>query len=253
MTELLAGLALGLAGSLHCAVMCGPLVAALHGGLAPGALTGGAQAEGLARRTSSSARLRWWSLVLMHHAGRSVTYGALGLAAGLAGGALTAGGLGRLLSVLAGGLLLAMALGRIRSVPDGPFRRLGVRVSRRLAIVRQSASLGPMSLSALTGPLHALLPCGLVYAALAAAAALGRPLHAALFMIAFGAATTPVLLVLSRSLSALTRSRRPGALRWTAPAVLALVGVLLIWRGMAPPAVHASHDASRHELHSAQP
>jgi sulfite exporter TauE/SafE len=30
MTELLAGLALGLSGSAHCALMCGPLVLALH-------------------------------------------------------------------------------------------------------------------------------------------------------------------------------------------------------------------------------
>ena len=48
----------------------------------------------------------------------------------------------------------------------------------------------------LLGFLWGLLPCGLIYSALALAVVSGNPLHAALVMLAFGAGTLPAMLLL---------------------------------------------------------
>ena len=48
----------------------------------------------------------------------------------------------------------------------------------------------------LLGFLWGLLPCGLIYSALALAVVSGNPLQAALVMLAFGAGTLPAMLLL---------------------------------------------------------
>ena len=49
------------------------------------------------------------------------------------------------------------------------------------------------------GLANGLLPCGLVYAALAVATAAGDIIHAVLFMVGFGLGTVPALLALTMS------------------------------------------------------
>ncbi|MEO5819202.1 MAG: sulfite exporter TauE/SafE family protein, partial [Vicinamibacteraceae bacterium] len=89
MTEMVAALVLGLASSVHCAAMCGPLVMALH-----------ASGAGSFRRNA------------LHHAGRLATYVSLGLVAGGLGHLAVVAGFGRGLAVVAGCLLLAVVMGR---------------------------------------------------------------------------------------------------------------------------------------------
>jgi sulfite exporter TauE/SafE len=88
------------------------------------------------------------------------------------------------------------------------------------------------------GAANALLPCGLVYAALAAATAFGTTASAVSSMLSFGLGTVPMLAIIS----ALARSVPPGLrlrLRFAAPLALAAVGLLLIARGaMVSPAMH---------------
>ena len=91
MTLLTAGFVLGLAGSVHCVFMCGPLVLA------------SASPEG--RRASMVA-------LVAHHGGRLIVYQALGIAAAGLGQAFSAAGLGRALSIVCGLTLVALALGR---------------------------------------------------------------------------------------------------------------------------------------------
>jgi sulfite exporter TauE/SafE len=64
-------------------------------------------------------------------------------------------------------------------------------------------------------------------------------------MMAFGTATTPLLLAVT-TLTGWTGSRRPRLLRLATPVALALTGLLLIWRGVMPGPVHASHGAHVH-------
>jgi sulfite exporter TauE/SafE len=120
--------------------------------------------------------------------------------------------------------------------------RVGRAIARAMATVRRVARARPLSAAALAGGLNGLLPCGLVYAALTAAVSTGRPLAAATFMIAFGLATTPVLAavwVMSRAPALPSQAAR----RFLAPAAVALVGLLLIARGVAPDSgAHRHHE-----------
>ncbi len=214
MSAFIAGLLLGVAGSAHCAVMCGPLVLTVGGWALPG-----------------RARL---PPLLAYHSGRVLMYLLLAVAAGLAGRALSFGGLGRAVSIASGVVLLTVAAGSgSRLVP----RRAGLLWSRMLTrasgAAHRSTRRHPLAGHALTGMVNGLLPCGLVYAAAIAATGLGSVTGAVLFMAGFGCGTVPVLLVISLaavSVSMTARSR----LRGLTPAALVLTGALLIARGLLP-------------------
>lgn len=220
MTALLAGFALGLGGSLHCAGMCGPLV-----------LT-------LGRRMSGSGidRIRHSAL---YQLGRVLTYVALGLATGLAGQALAARGLGRAVATGGGLILLFAALfaaaRSFRTVSFGRLERLGASAATRACVAagrwsHEHPATGPL----LAGAANGLLPCGLVYAALTAAAALGDAAGGAVLMAGFGFGTLPALAALSISATSLPLALRIRLRRLT-PIVLALTGALLLARGLVPP------------------
>ena len=77
---------------------------------------------------------------------------------------------------------------------------------------------------------NGLLPCGLVYLAAIGAANAGSPLNGAVFMLAFGAGTLPLLLL------TLTAGRKvvrmaPATFRRLVPLLTLTVGLLLVWRG----------------------
>ena len=90
------------------------------------------------------------------------------------------------------------------------------------------------------GALNGLLPCGLLYAALTAAAGFGNVWQSMLFMGVFAAGTTPVLAMIAMAGGSIT-ARAPHMMRRATPAALAIVGVLLIVRGVRPP--HEAHAA----------
>lgn len=236
MTPVLAGLLLGAAGSVHCLAMCGPLVLALRVGV--GAGRGGDGSTGLKARESIS----------LYHGARIATYAAAGVIAGFAGQALALANLGRALSVAAGLSLIVLALRRA-GLSIGAGAGAGGRVTRVLSRVmagaRRRAEGRPIAGLLAAGAINALLPCGLVYAALAAAAAMGSMPAAAAFMVSFGLGTLPALAaapLLAGSVPASVRSR----LRLAVPAALAAVGVLLIARGLVvevnpTPQTHLTH------------
>jgi sulfite exporter TauE/SafE len=229
MTALLAGLAFGLLGSGHCATMCGPLVLLAN----PRAAGLGTSPACLPRRKAGHAAL--------YHGGRASTYIVLGGLVGLVGGALTHLGFGRMLAVVAGLALVvqaAAATGIVTSRPGSP--RLGIAVSRALGRagtwMRSHPVMGPVVFGALNG----LLPCGLLYAALTAAGGFGTLGQSLLFMGAFAVGTTPMLAVIGVAGGSLT-ARVPHLVRRATPAALAIVGMLLIVRGVRPP--HEAHGA----------
>jgi sulfite exporter TauE/SafE len=231
MTAMLAGLALGLASSAHCAAMCGPLV-----------LT-------IGRRPGPASRAVQLRHALLHHTGRIAIYALLALPAGLVGQTLVFNGMGRVLAVGSGILLLAAAAGSVRPRRGGgsPSSRWLARLSApvvRWAAVRPVA--GPLA----TGAVNGVLPCGLVYAAVTAAGAAGSVPDAVMLMAGFGAGTSLVLVAMSVWAASFPASLRI-RLRPLSPVVLAVTAVILIARGVAPPhrhpveatasAVHAHH------------
>jgi sulfite exporter TauE/SafE len=152
----------GLAGAPHCAGMCGPLLAA--------------QARGV------PATIGW-------HAGKALTYATLGVLAFTAASLVPrivswAPALGVLSWLVLLWFSLRLAGARLPRVALG-----GERVLLRLvgAVPRGAGAWAPVALGALVG----LLPCGLVYAALALALAAPSAPAAATAMAAFALGTLP--------------------------------------------------------------
>lgn len=208
---LLGGFVLGVAGSAHCAVMCGPLVATF----APGG-----------------------TRALLHHLGRLLVYVAVGVAAGATGAAFAWAGFGRPIAIAAAILLVAQAVMRFGSNRGAaalwlPPRWLRQTAQRALQWSHGHRVTGPL----LIGSLNGLLPCGLVHAGAVAAAGLGTAREGALLMAAFGAGTLPVLVAGGAFAAALGR-RRAGQLARYSPVLMIAVAVLLILRATAVTHAH---------------
>ncbi len=215
---------MGLLGSLHCVGMCGGLVGAV----------------------AMSRPRTWWAGLAGYQAGRIASYGALGLGAGMLGGAL--GGMGelvpRLLAWLAGGVMVAFGLNMAGWIPD-PLVRLATAARGPIGLVTLTsvATRTPAlwSWSAL-GLANGLLPCGLVYAALALSLAAGEPLQAMVMMIGFGLGTVPAMMLAPALLRMLTPAQRGLGLRLVG-LVLVVLGVMTLMRGTMSPDAMGHHQA----------
>ena len=91
--------------------------------------------------------------------------------------------------------------------------------------------------------LNGLLPCGLVYVAAAGATATGEILRAVEYMIAFGVGTVPMMLALTLAGQKLPIHWR-FQLQKLVPICLALVGLLLVLRGLSLGIPYLSPDLS---------
>jgi sulfite exporter TauE/SafE len=228
MTSLFSGLVLGVAASGHCMAMCGPLVLMFGGGLT---------------RTSRFNQARTTAL---YHAGRVSTYLLLALPAGILGQTLAWRGFSRGLAITAGVMLLAAATGAFHTRLLAPLARFaGHATSRASAAALQWRHGHPISGSLASGAANGLLPCGLVYAAVTAATAMGSIGDAALLMGGFGLGTTPALVAVAMAPAAVPADlrRRSSRLR---PWLLAAAAALLIVRGFWPPATTHTHQTHRH-------
>ena len=101
----------------------------------------------------------------------------------------------------------------------------------------------PVAGYAVMGCANGLLPCGLLYAALATAIALGSVAKSIAFMTGFGLGTVPVLLAVTISATSLPLLWRR-RLRLAGPAVMIAAGTLLIARGVLPAAPAHHHEAA---------
>lgn len=166
----------GLASGAHCVGMCGGIVAAFS---APQPLL-------------PAAAL--WRRQLAFNAGRISSYAAAGALAGLLGAgayALGAAPAQQFLEVAASLMLILVGLYLAgASGAAGWIERLGAPLWRRLQPL--ALRLRPHAFAA--GAVWGWLPCGLVYGALATAAAAGSPALGALAMASFGLGTAPWLL-----------------------------------------------------------
>lgn len=202
-TIFLAALTLGLASSLHCLGMCGPLVLALPG---------------------ASRYKNQKTLVFL--LAKAVAYASLGLAAGLIGEGFRWLEWQQLISVLAGiFLILWTLLPALHRVSHRfPFRKWYADFMHKM---QHSAR---WSYYIALGYLNGFLPCGAVYVALAASVAAGSVGASAASMFIFGLGTIPALYILF-----LLRSRfTPVVRRLFQPIskiLVCIVGLMLIIRG----------------------
>jgi hypothetical protein len=195
----------GLLGGVHCAGMCGGIVAVLGSGR--GATP--PRQDGLAGRKAIpivAARRRGSLAVLLgYNAGRITSYAIAGALAGALGS--TAALVRHLLPVqqvafvAANLLLIAMGLyltGALRSVALLETAGQGLwRVLRPLASRALAADDLPRAFGA--GMVWGWVPCGMVYGVLIAALVSGSATQGAALMLAFGLGTLPNLLALGWS------------------------------------------------------
>jgi sulfite exporter TauE/SafE len=102
----------------------------------------------------------------------------------------------------------------------------------------------------LTGMINGILPCGLVYVALAGAASVQDPIKGGIFMVIFGIGTLPLLSALLFFGNNMKMNVRKQLAKWY-PAFIGLMAILLIVRGMNignffSPAILPGNDAIVH-------
>ena len=226
-----------LIGSLHCAGMCGGIVAFCVNG----------------KEVSAGRSLIAWQPHAAYNVGRLLTYASLGAISGLLGSAIDLGGsalgFSRIAIVVAGAAMIligVVALLRTRGVKFGCVRpprfmarliQFGLAAAHRLPPVRRSLIVG-----LLTG----FLPCGWLYAFVIASAGTGSASLGALTMAAFWLGTVPVMLGLGLGAQSIA-----GPLKKHVPALsaiaLMLVGTVAVTGRLTAPAYARSIDAQMAE------
>lgn len=204
---------LGLFGSLHCVGMCGPLAIAFCD--KEGDSTGQRLVSGLS-----------------YNLGRTFTYAILGLFFGLLGSFIVVVDLQKVLSIVLGALLVTSFFlsydidQKINGLPSVRkfYDRLRLVISN---MYTRAKRYHPFTLGAANG----LLPCGLVYLALAGAVAAGTLADGMIFMTFFGLGTIPMMLALVLGIKMMTPKWR-FQFRRVLPFVTLAFGVFLIYRGV---------------------
>lgn len=169
---------------------------------------------------------------LLYNLGRTTTYSALGALFGALGHTLELAGWQQGLSIAVGCVILVYIVTRYTAGGRFPLESVLLRaiapVQRILA--RQLRFGAPHGLFVI-GLLNGLLPCGLVYVALAGATAAGCWHQGALFMALFGLGTTPLMFAIALAGPRLHQHVR-GRLQWLIPLGLFALAILFILRGL---------------------
>jgi len=219
---------IGLLGSTHCIGMCGGIV---------GALT-----MGLPEPTRQSP-IKLLPYLLTYNGGRLISYALAGLIVGFLSSTLSdifqigrfpvggiVGGLFMVaLGIYIGGWLQTLTwLEKIGSV----FWRKIEPFGRRFMPVKSPAQA--LSLGFFWG----WLPCGMVYSTLAWAATSGSATNAALLMLAFGAGTLPMLLMMGGFANKLQRFTQHKWTRYLAGILLIAFGAIILTKALSGGHMH---------------
>ncbi|MCH8566976.1 MAG: sulfite exporter TauE/SafE family protein [Balneolales bacterium] len=209
----LAGFIFGLAGSMHCAGMCGPIALALPG------------------HPSSST---FWMGRVAYNTGRSITYMLMGGILGLAGLGIYLAGFQSWVSI-AGGIIIVLI--GLFSLFSGKLNWLHIKpvwipsglIKKGLSRFLKQGSVGSMFG---VGLINGLLPCGFVYIALAGALVSGSVMQGMIYMLMFGLGTFPMMFALSASGKLMSISFRQ-RMQKAIPYVAIGLGALFILRGLS--------------------
>lgn len=206
---------MGLVGSLHCAGMCGPLTLLLP--------------------SDKSRYPKFISGRILYNLGRIATYGILGLVVGLVGQQSTLFISRELISVGLGIIILLIIF-----LPDKWLNEISVyqKISRFTSKLKsgfkQNFNKSYYGGQMVFGLLNGLLPCGLVYAALAGSFIQLEALKGAAYMALFGLGTLPMMLSISLGSGWLKR-HFSGSIKRLIPITYAFLAIWLIYRGIYSP------------------
>ncbi len=212
MEFLIGAIVLGFLGGFHCVGMCGPIAMALP-----------------VHNKSASQKV---FTILIYNFGRIVTYSAFGLLFGAIGQSFVLFGLQQALSIVLGSLiLLFVIISYFGKVSNPVLSKAYFFINAVKSKLSNLFSKRNYSAFFSIGLLNGLLPCGLVYMALAGALATGSITNGALFMVFFGLGTLPFMFAVTYYSNLISLKAR-NHMRKVVPVVVALMAVLMILRGM---------------------
>ena len=207
----IAGILLGLVSSFHCVGMCGPLALALP--------------------VHHLQKMQQAFAVLLYNLGRVITYTVLGGVFGWLGRGIYIAGFQQWFSIIMGVVILLLAFLYYflnRSFSPAWLRSVHGSVQNIMGRLLQSPRLNHYFL---LGMANGLLPCGLVYLAIAGSLSTTSVGESMVFMAFFGTGTLPTMLILSFFGVHIKLSLRQ-QMRKAVPFIIAGMAVLLILRGL---------------------
>jgi len=205
---------IGLAGSVHCVGMCGPLALAI-----PGA--------------SKDKGFTFFLRTIAYQISRISGYGVLGLIVGFFSQGMQFTGVQPYFSLLSGILLLFLGffgiIPEVNAFSKYPIiQHFQVKINRIIGTVMTNEHF---STPFVLGFLNAMLPCGMIYIALGTGLSSGNMSEAALYLISFGLGTLPLMFMVSLSGQFLSLQMRRSWQK-TIPIIFMISGIILIYKGM---------------------
>lgn len=167
---------MGLLGSLHCAVMCGPLMLSLP----------------IKKRSIWSAGFS----LLLYQAGRIFIYTLMGGIAGWLGSTFSIVANQKLLSVIIGIILIVFTLLQLSSTYNKKLSSFQFKLINPISKL-MGKLFGLPLWEFFAGILNGIIPCGMVYLALATAINSASVVNGLQFMFLFGLGTLPLLMMIS--------------------------------------------------------
>jgi sulfite exporter TauE/SafE len=225
---------MGLAGSLHCVGMCGPLALSLP-----------------VSHKNDVSRI---SAGLIYNGGRILSYTTLGLVFGSIGNFVIVTKWQSSLSIALGVIILLYLLFPKKyfhfsnsTLPGKPFLLLRQQLGKLFQSKRLRSTF-------FIGVLNGFLPCGLVYLALTSSIISATPINGGMFMLFFGLGTFPMMFATVFMGNYLNQSLRQ-KINKAVPVLLFMMATLLILRGMdlgipfISPAADSGHQHHALECH----
>lgn len=211
-TFILSAMALGFLGSFHCVGMCGPLALSLPV----------QHLQGFRKPIG----------ILIYNAGRAFTYFFLGIFFGFIGMSFRFFASQQMLSLILGSILLLffiLSLLKKRILKITPIQNAWNRhISGLILPLFKKQNFSALFL---IGTLNGLLPCGLVYLAIAGGLASGNIIYSGIFMAFFGMGTMPAMIMVSYAGGMISMSLR-NRVKKSFPYILGIMGLLLVIRGL---------------------
>ena len=205
---------IGLAGSVHCVGMCGPLALAI-----PGA--------------SKDKGFTFFLRTIAYQISRISGYGVLGLIVGFFSQGMQFTGVQPYFSLLSGILLLFLGffgiIPEVNAFSKYPIiQHFQVKINRIIGTVMTNEHF---STPFVLGFLNAMLPCGMIYIALGTGLSSGNMSEAALYLISFGLGTLPLMFMVSLSGQFLSLQMRRSWQK-AIPIIFMISGIILIYKGI---------------------
>jgi uncharacterized protein len=207
---IVASFLIGLGGSVHCIGMCGPLALSLP--------------------FNSFAHFKKGIAILLYSFGRIFSYTLLGLVAGIFGRGVNWFGFTQIFSTVLG-LLIVFSIIAPRLFKGKPVKLFPKLKQLQVKTMQWLMKKQDPKWMLFFGMLNGLLPCGLVYMAIAAAMVAGNLFQSVLFMTFFGLGTLPAMLMVVLSTQLISITWRAKLKKWT-PFFSLFIGLLLLLRGL---------------------